>query len=54
MQINVGNLAMWAQCTTYLHVRIKVSEIALGKQSFPLVMEGLTERSEMSDCHKGM
>ena len=31
-----------------------ISEIALIKQSIPVVMEGLTERSKMSDWHRGM
>ena len=31
-----------------------ISEIALIKQSIPVVMEGLTERGKMSDCHRGM
>ena len=39
---------------SYWHVRIKVSKIALIKQSIPLVMEGLTERSGRSDCRRDM
>ena len=37
-----------------LPYRKVISEIALIKQSIPVVREGLTERSKMSDCHRGM